>query len=51
VAADNQPEGLSAAPEFSHSGGLLFNAELPTGVNTYRAYQLPWPAHQSQGRH
>jgi hypothetical protein len=66
VAADNQPEGLSAASqgnaqttrtgdlfvgwgilpyfsEFSPSGQLLFNAELPAGVNTYRAYQLPWP--------
>jgi hypothetical protein len=66
MAADNQPEGLSAASqgnaqttrtgdlfvgwgilpyfsEFSPSGQLLFNAELPAGVNTYRAYQLPWP--------
>jgi hypothetical protein len=74
VAADNQPEGLSAASqgnaqttrngdllvgwgslpyfsEFSHSGALLFNAELPAGVNTYRAYQLPWPAHPSRGQH
>ena len=30
--------------EFSPSGRLLFNAELPTGVSTYRAYLLPWPA-------
>ena len=29
--------------EFSPSGRLLFNAELPAGVNSYRAYQLPWP--------
>jgi hypothetical protein len=28
--------------EFSSSGNVLFNAELPTGVNTYRAYLLPW---------
>jgi len=28
--------------EFSPSGQLLFNAELPAGVNTYRAYRLPW---------
>jgi arylsulfotransferase ASST len=65
IAADSQPEGLSAASqgngqttrngdlfvgwgalpyfsEFSPSGHLLFNAELPAGVNTYRAYQLPW---------
>jgi len=29
---------------FSRSGTLLFNAQFPAGVNTYRAYQLPWPA-------
>jgi hypothetical protein len=29
--------------EFSPSGKLLFNAEFPTGVNTYRAYRQPWP--------
>jgi hypothetical protein len=28
--------------EFDPSGNLLFNAEFPTGVNTYRAYLLPW---------
>jgi arylsulfotransferase ASST len=28
--------------EFSPSGRLLFNAELPPGVSTYRAYLLPW---------
>ena len=28
--------------EFSPSGKLLFNAELPPGVVTYRAYLLPW---------
>jgi hypothetical protein len=28
--------------EFSPTGKLLFNAEFPTGVNTYRAYRLPW---------
>jgi hypothetical protein len=28
--------------EFSRSGQLLLNAELPAGVNTYRAYRLPW---------
>ncbi len=27
---------------FSPSGRLLFNAKLARGVNTYRAYQLPW---------
>ena len=29
--------------EFSPSGTLLYNAELPPGVFTYRAYRLPWP--------
>jgi hypothetical protein len=28
--------------EFSPSGRLLFNAELPAGVVSYRAYRLPW---------
>jgi Arylsulfotransferase (ASST) len=28
--------------EFSPSGQLLFNAEFPAGVSTYRAYLLPW---------
>ena len=28
--------------EFSPSGQLLFNAELPARVSTYRAYRLPW---------
>jgi Arylsulfotransferase (ASST) len=29
--------------EFGPFGKLLFNAELPSGVFTYRAYLLPWP--------
>ena len=28
--------------EFSPSGRLLFNAELPPGASSYRAYLLPW---------
>jgi Arylsulfotransferase (ASST) len=28
--------------EFSPGGRLIFNAQFPTGVNTYRAYLLPW---------
>ena len=38
--------------EFSPSGQLLFNAEFPAGVNTYRAYLLPWnpPASGGSGR-
>ena len=31
--------------EFSRSGALLFNAQYPTGVNSYRAYSFPWPDH------
>jgi outer membrane protein assembly factor BamB len=37
--------GWGALPyisEFSPSGKLLFNAELPAGTSTYRAYRLPW---------
>jgi hypothetical protein len=37
--------GWGALPyisEFSPSGQLLFNAAFPDGVNTYRAYRLPW---------
>jgi Arylsulfotransferase (ASST) len=33
--------------EFSSSGKLLWNAEFPAGVNTYRAYRLPWLAPHS----
>jgi hypothetical protein len=38
--------GWGALPyfsEFGPSGQLLFNAQFPAGVNTYRAYLLPWP--------
>jgi hypothetical protein len=38
--------GWGALPylsEFSPSGALLFNAQFPHGVSTYRAYRLPWP--------
>ena len=37
--------GWGALPyfsEFDPSGRLIFNAEFPAGVNTYRAYLLPW---------
>jgi Arylsulfotransferase (ASST) len=33
--------------EFDRSGQLIFNAQFPTGVNSYRAYLLPW---NPQGR-
>ena len=44
--------GWGALPyfsEFSRSGSLVFNAELPSGVNTYRAYQFPWPSSRGFG--
>jgi arylsulfotransferase ASST len=33
---------LPYVSEFSPRGQLLWNAEFPAGVNTYRAYRLPW---------
>jgi Arylsulfotransferase (ASST) len=42
--------GWGALPyisEFSPSGQLLFNAQFPTGVNTYRVYFLPWEPDRS----
>ncbi|MER6075801.1 arylsulfotransferase family protein [Streptomyces sp. NPDC001817] len=33
---------LPYVSEFSPSGKLLFEAKLPTGVNTYRAYRATW---------
>jgi hypothetical protein len=44
--------GWGALPyfsEFSRSGSLLFNAEFPAGVNTYRAYQEQWPPYNGHG--
>jgi len=37
--------GWGSLPYFSQfdgAGNLVFNAQFPTGVNTYRAYVLPW---------
>jgi hypothetical protein len=55
--AQTTPEGnlvvgwgsLPYFSEFSQSGKLLFNAQFPAGVNTYRAYQFPWPSGHSFG--
>jgi hypothetical protein len=33
---------LPYVSEFDPQGNLIFNAELPAGVNTYRAYLQPW---------
>jgi hypothetical protein len=45
--------------EFDSYGDLLYNAEFPAGVNSYRAYLLPWnpgsgnggPGHGGPGYH
>jgi Arylsulfotransferase (ASST) len=38
--------------EFAPNGQLLYNAQFPTGVNSYRAYLLPWnPGHDGGGHH
>jgi hypothetical protein len=45
LANGGQFVGWGALPyfsQFSSSGQLVFNAELPAGVNSYRAYRLPW---------
>jgi hypothetical protein len=34
--------GAALLSEFNPWGQLIFNAELPAGVNTYRAYLLLW---------
>ncbi len=46
---DNESAGTPEFPvsramtvKFDPSGRLVFNAEFPSGVNTYRAYVLPW---------
>jgi hypothetical protein len=33
---------LNYISQFDRDGNLLFNAQFPTGVNTYRAYLLAW---------
>jgi hypothetical protein len=35
--------------EFDASGNLVFNAHFPAGVNTYRAYLLPWHPYHPGG--
>jgi hypothetical protein len=36
--------------EFDRTGHLIFNAEFPAGVNSYRAYLLPWQPERSNNR-
>ncbi|HEX4008421.1 MAG TPA: arylsulfotransferase family protein [Solirubrobacteraceae bacterium] len=38
---------LNDISQFDGAGNLVFNAEFPTGVNTYRAYLLPWAQRQT----
>jgi len=40
---------LPHVSEFDPAGNLVFNAQFPTGVNTYRAYLLPWYAPTAGG--
>jgi hypothetical protein len=43
--------GWGALPyfsEFARNGTLLFDARFPDGVNSYRAYRLPWPGSAEQ---
>jgi hypothetical protein len=72
LAADDQPEGLSAASQvhaqstadgslfvgwgslpyfsqFDRTGQLIYNARFPAGVNSYRAYLLPWREGPARG--
>jgi hypothetical protein len=35
--------------EFAPNGQLLYNAQFPTGVNSYRAYLLPWNPSSGSG--
>jgi hypothetical protein len=51
--AGNTVVGWGSLPyfsEFAPNGQLLYNAQFPTGVNSYRAYLLPWnPGHSGGG--
>ena len=52
TAHDDLVVGWGALPyfsEFGPAGELLFNAEFPSGVNTYRAYQQPFPGYGGLG--
>jgi hypothetical protein len=45
TAVGNTVVGWGSLPyfsEFAPNGQLLYNAQFPTGVNSYRAYLLPW---------
>jgi hypothetical protein len=40
---------LGRFSEFSGDGRLLFDATLPPGYDSYRAYRLPWTGHPTTG--
>ena len=52
LAGGGETVGWGSLPyfsEFDSSGNLIFNAQFPTGVNSYRAYLLPWDQPNSGG--
>ena len=52
TAAGNTVVGWGSLPyfsEFAPNGQLLYNAQFPAGVNSYRAYLLPWNPGSSGG--
>jgi hypothetical protein len=54
TAAGNTVVGWGSLPyfsEFAPNGQLLYNAQFPTGVNSYRAYLLPWNPSSGSGGH
>ena len=53
TAFGNLVVGWGALPyfsEFDRFGRLLFNAQFPAGVNSYRVYQQQWPPSHGFGR-
>jgi Arylsulfotransferase (ASST) len=54
TAGGNTVVGWGSLPyfsEFDPDGHLLYNAQFPTGVNSYRAYLLPWNPGSGSGGH
>ena len=54
TADGNTVVGWGSLPYFSEYdpyGDLLYNAKFPTGVNSYRAYLLPWNPGHGGGHH
>ncbi len=54
TAKGNSVVGWGSLPyfsEFAADGTLLYNAQFPDGVNSYRVYQLPWNPAGDHGGH